>query len=129
MPTRLFYSEWQLACCGDAFSVGDHVSWTAHPADASSASFFGPEESHGVDWYEEHHQEKRDVVTPVEGTVAGIRAVWQRHDAPGPRSNALTPVHGDVVTAPLTSVVGWSRDQVETEPDSYLFVGYLIELS
>lgn len=29
----VWVDEWQYACCGEPFAVGDRVSWTLHPAD------------------------------------------------------------------------------------------------
>ena len=73
MPTRVLYSAWQLQCCGDAFSVGDTVEWTAVPV-AGSRPEFGADGAN-VEWAEEHHPSKRTRMSPVSGVVSSIRRV------------------------------------------------------
>ena len=73
--TRVFYSSWQLQCCGDGFAIGDRVSWTALAADRQLVEQLGPAEGSGIDWREEHHPRKGQRLTTLEGTVTAIRVI------------------------------------------------------
>ena len=75
MATRVFYSGWQLQCCGDGFAIGDTVSWTAVPADAQLLSELGPVEGADISWREEHHPRKSQRLTTIDGTVTAIRVI------------------------------------------------------
>jgi hypothetical protein len=79
MIVPVFVEEWQLACCGEPFAVGDRVAWEAEPSAAppgfESVAGVLPDGMHGL-FFEDHH----DVTTsrrPVAGTVRRIRVVCQ----------------------------------------------------
>lgn len=67
----MFYSEWQFACCGDPFAVGDRVDWRGMLVDADDEFA----RRLGFEAYEEHHGGDR---IDVAGTIDRIQAVFRR---------------------------------------------------
>jgi hypothetical protein len=73
--TRVSLTEWEWACCGDPFRVGDEVDFgiesrTLHPA---LAAILGPELAATVDAVESHHVE--EFADRVRGRVVAIHTV------------------------------------------------------
>ena len=127
MTTRVFYSDWQLQCCGTAFAVGDVVSWTAVAAEGELDDQFGAAEE-PIEWLEEHHHESAQEVTTLGGTVVSIRALWQRLEQSAPESNVINRVPGDVVGADLSAADGWESDGPHPEHPVHSFIGYVVTL-
>ena len=46
----VYYVDWQLQCCGDPFSVGDDIEWTA-----IAKHYKLPKHDVEIDFMEEHH--------------------------------------------------------------------------
>ncbi len=96
--TRVWLSEWEWACCGEAFAVGDDVdfgieTWTPHPALAEE---LGPALVATVDAIESHHEEEFD--NRVRGRVVAVHAVTREVIE---RRSLRRPGHG----APLSTVM------------------------
>ncbi|TFD21129.1 DUF6578 domain-containing protein [Cryobacterium sp. TMS1-13-1] len=75
--TRVWLTEWEWACCGDAFAIGDEVDFgieTRTPR-AALADVLGPELFATVDTMESHHEE--EFTDRVRGRVVAIHAVTQ----------------------------------------------------
>jgi hypothetical protein len=73
--TRIWLTEWEWACCGDAFSIGDDVDFgirTRTPHLALS-DMLGPELVTTVDAMESHHEE--EFTDHVRGRVVAVNAV------------------------------------------------------
>lgn len=73
--TRVWLTEWEWACCGDPFAVGDEVDFgiesrTAYPA---LADVLGPEVLATVDAMESHHEE--EFPDRVRGRVVAVYTV------------------------------------------------------
>jgi len=128
MTTRVFYSDWQLQCCGAPFAVGDVVSWTAVAAEGELDDQFGAAEE-PIEWLEEHHHESDHEVTTLEGTVVSIRALWQRLEQSATERNVMNLVPGDVVSAGLSAADGWESDGPHPERPDHSFIGYVVTLS
>ena len=129
MTTGVFYSAWQLQCCGAPFSVGDLVSWTAIPSDgAQELNEIGPAEASGIEWYEEHHNEPDDPVSSVEGTIVGIRAIWQRYEPSTTQRMMSVPVWGDVYAEDRTKADGWESDGDQSGGVHRVFTGYVVRI-
>jgi hypothetical protein len=70
---RIWLDEWEWACCGTPFQVGDQVSFQTDPRSDELATLLGPELAPSVDRQESHHEDGgRDEVT---GTVVAVWAV------------------------------------------------------
>ena len=70
---RIWLDEWEWACCGTPFQVGDQVSFQTDPRSDELATLLGPELAPSVDRRESHHEDGgRDEVT---GTVVAVWAV------------------------------------------------------
>lgn len=115
MTTRVYYEEWQLQCCGDAFAVGEEVTWTVEPA----------RDEYGADWHEEHHNE--DDLPTLTGTVLAIESVWQRYEE-SDDGRLLTAVDGDFVMAGLSAANGVESDELAPLQAEYHFRGYVVTL-
>ena len=126
---RVFYEQWQMACCGDPFSVGDDVKWTGAAAGAFHQEWLGGLAA-GVDWLEEHHRQPDDPPErPIEGTVKRIQAVWEQLAQDPPGSAFLKSVPGTQVAVDLATVQ--RRASTESRPESgsgLSFRGYLVTL-
>ena len=75
--TRVWLTEWEWACCGDPFAVGDEVDFgvetrTTYPA---VADMLGMELVATVDAMESHHEE--EFTDRVRGRVVAVHAVTQ----------------------------------------------------
>jgi hypothetical protein len=73
--TRVWLTGWEWACCGDAFAIGDEVSFrigTRTPYRALS-DLLGPELVATVDAIETHHEE--ETTDRVSGRVIAVNAV------------------------------------------------------
>ncbi|WP_308289097.1 DUF6578 domain-containing protein [Microbacterium trichothecenolyticum] len=101
--TRVWLTQWEWACCGDAFEVGDDVDFgiATRTPDASLAELLGPALLATVDAVESHHEE--EFPDRVRGRVTAVHAatfeVWERrslrrpgHGAP---ANAVMPAAGE----------------------------------
>lgn len=130
MKTRAFYPSWQMHCCGDSFSVGDEVIWTATAAEPELALALGALEGAGVEWVEEHHQDKRQRVSTIEGTVSAIRAIWQTYE-PHPTKRMLVQVAGGSKGRDVTVADGRDGDGesvTAAAEGEFCFTGYVVTL-
>ncbi|WP_394553634.1 DUF6578 domain-containing protein [Agromyces sp. MMS24-JH15] len=82
MTALVWMSEWEMACCGTPFAVGDHATWTIRLRSdlergelARLAEVLGEELAAEVAYWETHHDEPDDTTYPIIGTVRRIRAV------------------------------------------------------
>lgn len=119
---RIWVDDWQVQCCGDAFSVGATVSWTVQEPDREwLTGLLGDQVAATVDAAEEHHGD--GPLERVEAEVTEISAVHCRY-ALKPGADALYPVEGSSVLTPLTEADGWTPNRGELS-----FVGYLVTLA
>lgn len=101
--TRVWLTEWEWACCGDPFGLGDEVDFgiesrTAHPA---LDEILGAELVATVDAMESHHEE--ELADRVSGRVVAIYMVTRevlerrslRRPGHGAPPEAIMPTGGD----------------------------------
>ncbi len=101
--TRVWLTEWEWACCGDAFAVGDDVDFgiATRTPDGFLGDLLGPTLIATVDAVESHHEE--EFADRVRGRVVAVNAVthdverrrtWRRpgHGAP---PDAVMPPGGE----------------------------------
>jgi hypothetical protein len=103
--TRVWLTEWEWACCGEAFTVGDDIDFgietrTLHPALAEE---LGLALVATIDAMESHHEDKLE--DRVRGRVVAVHAVTREVIE---RRSLRRPGHG----APLSTVMpadgeGW----------------------
>jgi len=124
--TRVWLTEWEWACCGDPFAVGDEVDFgidtrTPHSA---VADMLGMELVATVDAMESHHEE--EFTDRVRGRVVAVQTVTQDvvhrrslrrpgHGAPPESINASDGDEG--------AMVGRSFDKrafLATSPSQYM---------
>ena len=85
MDLKIYYDDWQMECCGDAFKLGDKVNWYTAKFKADSDFIFKDTdysyEAHGGEEYE------------ITGVVTGISAIYFRYEpCDGPHGRVLQPV-------------------------------------
>ena len=102
--TRVWLTEWEWACCGDAFAVGDDVDFGIATRDARSqlTETLGPQLVATVDAIESHHEE--EIPDRVQGRVTAIHAVTREVVE---RRSLRRPGHG----APLDAVIPSDGDE------------------
>ncbi|NLP84022.1 hypothetical protein HF576_09185 [Microbacterium sp. CFH 90308] len=137
--TRVWLTDWEWACCGDAFVVGDDVDFGIATRDVASrlSETLGPSLVGTVDAVESHHEE--DFPDRVRGRVTAIHAVTRefverrslRRPGHGAPLDAVMPPDGEewpTVTRDLgNGVVAGSRPsryviEAEPVPDSAVLV-------
>lgn len=84
---RVHLTEWEWACCGDPFEVGDHVELNVTPPNDWVRETYG---DLGIDAVETHHEiESEDAVpSTLTGRVASISALYLEHSV---RREMFTP--------------------------------------
>ena len=98
--TRVWLTEWEWACCGDAFAVGDEVHFgvATRTPDPSLAELLGSALIATVDALESHHEE--ELTDRVHGRVTAVYAVTHEVEE---RRSLRRPGHGappDAAMAP-----------------------------
>jgi hypothetical protein len=68
----VWVQEWQFACCGGPFAVGDTVTWTISPAvPGALAAYLGEDRAAALAGVEDHHDALPDPA-PVAGRIVEI---------------------------------------------------------
>ncbi len=77
---RVWLTEWEWACCGDAFEVGDDVTMTVTAPPTWIRDTYG-ELGASIDRQETHHEQHAGTSTPerIRGRVRAIDEVYLRH--------------------------------------------------
>lgn len=118
-------SEWEQACCGATFGIGDEVAWSLLTADPGMTPTGGLPR-----FVEEHHDQTPDDVPhwEVTGTVRTITGVvYPELPVTGePRSFVLDTEHP--TTTELSEVRGGSSGVDDDEAAGVRFSEYLVEL-
>ena len=101
--TRVYLTEWEWACCGDAFAIGDEVSFgiATRTPDRVLSDILGPELVATVDAIESHHEE--EFTDRVRGRVIAVNAVTNdvierrslRRPGHGAPPDAVMPADGE----------------------------------
>lgn len=127
--TRVWLKEWEWACCGDSFAVGDDVDFgiATRTPDSSLAELLGPALIATVDAVESHHEQ--EFADRVRGRAAAVHMVT--HEV-SERRSVRRPGHG----APADAVIppeGEEWEMVRRDLDGGVFGGsrpsrYVIEI-
>jgi len=127
--TRVWLTEWEWACCGDPFAVGDEVDFgvATRIPDSSLAELLGSGLIATVDAVESHHEE--ELAERVHGRVTAVHAVTHEVEE---RRSLRRPGHG----APPDAVMpaeGEEWPMVRRELGGGVFAGsrpsrYVIEI-
>jgi hypothetical protein len=101
--TRVWLAEWEWACCGDAFTIGDEVDFGIESREPTStlAETLGTELVATVDAIESHHE--YEFADRVRGRVVAVQAVTHevverrvlRRPGHGAPPNAVMPADGE----------------------------------
>lgn len=119
----VWYSAWQMECCGQPFSVNDRVEWnlTEEPEVDWIEAAVGVDLAVQVTHQEDHHELDGNAVAR-KGRVRSIRCAYSRY-APGPGGDGLYPLQGTAEIRPAERV-----DGTEDVHGDLRFNGYLVEL-
>lgn len=73
--TRVWLEEWEWACCGDAFEIGDDVDFgiRTRTPESGLSKLLGAELAATVDAMESHHED--EFTDRVRGKVVGVNTV------------------------------------------------------
>lgn len=121
----VWYSAWQMECCGEPFSVDDCVEWnlTEEPDVDWLKAAVGSDLAVQVTHHEDHHELDKNAVAR-KGRVRSIRCAYSRYaPAPGGGGRPLYPLPGSAVIRPADCVNG-----TEDVLGDLHFNGYLVEL-
>ncbi len=101
--TRIWLTEWEWACCGDAFTVGDTVDLgiASRAREPWLTELLGTELAATVDAVESHHEE--EFAERLRGQVTAVHRVthelaerrYLRRAGHGAPPNAVMPPEGD----------------------------------
>lgn len=121
----VWYSAWQMECCGDDFAVGDTVSW--HLDDAPDPDWYeaalGPEIAQRITHAEEHHPTDDDFPA-FTGRVLGLQRAWCRYSPTGSDNRVLYPAPNSA----LFERVDASDIPDRREHGELTFNGWIVEL-
>ena len=121
----VWYSDWQMECCGEPFSVNDSVVWgLSEDLDVDWLdAVIGSDLAAQVTHQEDHHDQVENVVVRT-GKVRSIRCVYCRYGpAPGGDKRMLYPVPGTAEIRPAKRVDGTEG----IRGGDLEFNGYLVE--
>lgn len=96
MGAVVWYSSWQMECCGDEFEVGADVTLTVgeDPNDEWFSAALGPEMAATITHVEDHHGDHAQGLAEICGRVEKITAVWGAFGLRSPDDRALSPLPG-----------------------------------
>jgi hypothetical protein len=121
----VWYSAWQMECCGEPFSVNDWVEWNLTEVEDVDwlEAVIGSDLAVKVTHQEDHHELDENAVAR-KGRVRSIRCAYSRYaPAPGGDGRTFYPVPG---TAEIRSTE--RVDGTEYVSSDLEFNGYLVEL-
>jgi len=121
----VWYSSWQMECCGEPFSVGDVVAWSL--AENPDVEWLEPvigRDLAALVTHQEDHHALRDGAATRRARVLGIRCAYSSY-APGPDGDerTLRPVAGTAEIVPAQYVGG-----SESTGSKLHLNGYLVDL-
>ena len=122
----IWYSDWEMECCGEPFAVHDIVEWDLTPALDTDwlKDVVGDELASRVTHSHEKHGPGEAGRRRRRGQVLSIRCAYGRHaPAPGGNEDMLYPVAGTAQLISVDRVDG--REGRRSELD---FNGYLVKL-
>lgn len=95
---KVAYEEWQYACCGVRFTVGDKIKWLV--IDYGQVTGVMPPDIvtqvGQIDYFYEAHSSDWKNISVLTGTVQRIQGLYYRYGSvPGQR--ALVPLSGSIV--------------------------------
>jgi len=131
MRSAVFYESWEMECCGDAFAVGDQVSWSVTPADEMTRARVGElpgGAAPAVEWLHDGHGQATEPIA-LAGTVRRIQAIWARSELVDASSRVYEVVLGSQIAVDLTRA---NRTDAEKAPadshDDVAMLGYLVSV-
>ncbi|MFF3787962.1 DUF6578 domain-containing protein [Streptomyces sp. NPDC001933] len=121
MTLTIWVDDWQIQCCGEAFKLGDSVSWQLVEIDPEDyADIVGNERAPEIDFREEHHGQEELPSTRLQ--VLTITEVHCRYEVPShSTSNVQHPVPGTTELVPVREGDGWAEARPRVR-----FAGYLV---
>lgn len=86
----VFYEDWQMECCGTAFSTGDRVKWSVYQCNQLNS----PVNVGKVDYCYEAHDSDWTKLSILEGKVRCIKILYQKYIPSEEDPKLLDPVDG-----------------------------------
>lgn len=124
------YDEWQMACCGEGFAVGDSVAWTVTAAPSEYfAGLSDPRLRASQVFREDHHGDLADDWPITRGVVSRVQAmsILTELDPDEPdgrtyRWKAGSEVLSDILTVRRRAGSDPVRPDIEADPSRYRVV-------
>ena len=120
VSTKVWAEGWQMACCGEPFTVGQSVTWplTTRRNIQASQALVGAEVERDVTYLLELHAGPPDTDVPIEmaGIVRSIKRYRCRHS-----QGQVVP--GSVEVVSVNDADGWAGDDEHMN-----LAGYLVTL-
>jgi hypothetical protein len=126
VDVTVWVDDWQMACCGEPFSIGSEVSWTVGRSEDPGwlAALVGQGATVTVDAFEDHHVGLPEDTPATTGTVTDISAVYCRYESRPGADSARYQVDGTGVLVPVTRADHFRPAWGESD-----FIGYLVRLA
>lgn len=115
MEYTIYYDEWEMACCGTSFSIGDTVEWEI----SENNKVFTPVNIGNIDYCYDAHSFDRDKILFLKGKVKKIKILYHKYV---PDVNTLIAVDGILLDGNIAQ--GFEEDFEDMK-----IAGYVVELS
>jgi len=113
----VWVENWELECCGNAFKIGDTVSWDVSEAVTNT---FPKVYTRDTDYFYNAHANMDDVVYKMDGVVLKIEAIYTLYELVE-RTNIPTALR-------FESFDGKVYGQRLPPIDEYIFTGYVVHV-
>ncbi|WP_315968834.1 DUF6578 domain-containing protein [Aeromicrobium massiliense] len=126
MHAVVWVDAWQMECCGEAFAVGDDVTWQLDddPDRDWLEAALGPQVAARVTHAEEHHPDGEDL-PQVTGRVVAIARSWCDYRPDSDDGRLLLPVPGSAV---LSAVDRYDGGIERAARPGLTFNGWVVDL-
>lgn len=127
----VWYDEWQMACCGEPFSIGDKVKWPVSPDWNDDYLPVDMKQQVGrITYFYDAHADSLEGLFTLIGIVKNIQGVYLHFELKSPTTPYLTPVYGfliDIKDDYQKTIDIFEKKSVVKNVE-FLLTAYLIEM-
>ena len=116
MKCVVFYENWQMECCGTAFSIGDTVKWLVYKTEQINT----PVDIGNIDYCYEAHSSNWQNLFVLGGKVETIKILYEQYKPTTNDLRLLVPVNGELVEAERAE--GFDKKLNDMEASGYVVV-------
>lgn len=118
MEYRVYYDEWEMACCGTLFGIGDIVEWEI----SENNKVLTPVNIGNIYYCYDAHSFDTDKILFLTGKVKKIKILYHKYMPKSHDTKTLVAVDGILLDANMAE--GHEEDFEDMEA-----AGYVVELS